>query len=370
MKECRIFYSLEDLPDSYSRLFVTGISSTSFFSSMPWFQNLLLTSLSQEHTVRFYGVEDNGIPCLLLPMCFRTSTSAWYEPRHLLAASNYYSSLFNIIQTNSSDHFQDDLDFLIRYIANERPRWDRVDLHPMALESPQYIGFEQAFRRAGLTVQRYFCFGNWYLQVNGRCFQEYFDSLPSRLKNTIHRKRKQLEKNHGLTISLVQSEQELDLAIAAYEQVYHSSWKLPEAYPLFISGLIRTCASQGSLRLGIAYVAERPVAAQLWVVHKQIASIYKLAYDETYAHFSVGSVLTSSMMQHVIDIDHVTEIDYLTGDDVYKQDWMSDRRERWGLIAFNLGSVHGMASACWHIGRRILKSSFSNVMLIIKRPMN
>ena len=33
-------------------------------------------------------------------------------------------------------------------------------------------------------------------------------------------------------------------------------------------------------------------------------------------------------MEHVIDIDNVEEIDFLTGNEAYKQDWMSDRGER------------------------------------------
>ena len=36
-------------------------------------------------------------------------------------------------------------------------------------------------------------------------------------------------------------------------------------------------------------------------------------------------------MQYVIDIDQVEEIDFLTGNDAYKQDWMSERRERFAL---------------------------------------
>jgi hypothetical protein len=36
-------------------------------------------------------------------------------------------------------------------------------------------------------------------------------------------------------------------------------------------------------------------------------------------------------MEYVIDIDRVEEIDFLTGNDAYKQDWMSERREHWGL---------------------------------------
>jgi hypothetical protein len=37
-------------------------------------------------------------------------------------------------------------------------------------------------------------------------------------------------------------------------------------------------------------------------------------------------------MQYVIDIDKVEEIDFLTGNEVYKQDWMSVRRQRWRLL--------------------------------------
>ena len=41
-------------------------------------------------------------------------------------------------------------------------------------------------------------------------------------------------------------------------------------------------------------------------------------------------------MEHVIDTDKVHDVDYLTGDDAYKKDWMPDRRERWGIAVFNL----------------------------------
>ena len=34
------------------------------------------------------------------------------------------------------------------------------------------------------------------------------------------------------------------------------------------------------------------------------------------------------LMRHVIDVDQVREVDFGSGDDAYKKDWMSDRRER------------------------------------------
>jgi hypothetical protein len=63
------------------------------------------------------------------------------------------------------------------------------------------------------------------------------------------------------------------------------------------------------------------------------------------------------MLEHAIDIDGVEEVDYLSGDDSYKSDWMSDRRERWGIIAFNPRTVWGNAGILRHIGGKSLKAN-------------
>ncbi len=367
MKRVRVYQNLEALPNSYLKLFETNNQVSSFFFSYPWLDNLVRNSLSVEHAMRFFGLEDEatGTAYALAPMCFAPSRQRWYAPRKLIAAANYYSSLFHFIQDQSDSQAHEYINQLIQGIIEDTPQWDSIDLHPMALDSAQFTSIEQAFRDAGASTQTYFCFGNWYLKLNGRSFQEYFNSVPSRLRNTIERKSRQLEKSHGFTIQLVQSEGELKVAAAAYGQVYQSSWKQSEAHPDFISGLMQTCAQQGCLRLAIAYINDQPVAAQLWIVFRGVASIYKLAYDEKFAKFSIGSILTAHMMRHVIDIDHVNEVDYLTGDDDYKKDWMSHRRERWGIIAFNQATIKGKLSGFWHLGRRALKYGIKNVESVL-----
>ena len=70
--------------------------------------------------------------------------------------------------------------------------------------------------------------------------------------------------------------------------------------------------------------------------------IFKLAYDEEYAKWSAGTVLTAHLMRHSLEQDRVIEIDYLTGDDAYKKSWMTARRERVGLIAGNPRSARGL----------------------------
>jgi len=225
----------------------------------------------------------------------------------------------------------------------------------------------EAFKSAGFVVQTFFSFGNWYLPVNGRSFQEYSTSLPSVLKNTLHRKRKKLEKSGRAKIEIVTGGEGLKAAIDAYLKVYLSSWKQPEPFPNFVPGLIQMCARMGALRLGIVYVDGEPAAAQLWMVHRGKALIYKLAYDERFADLSVGTILSATLFEHALDVDKVEEVDYLSGDDAYKKDWMSQRRERWGILALNPRTPRGLLAIARHIGGRAVKRAALSPAKLFRR---
>ena len=120
-----------------------------------------------------------------------------------------------------------------------------------------------------------------------------------------------------------------------YYAVYNSSWKANEQYVDFLDGIVSGFSKQDWSRLAILYIKEQPVAAQLWFVSHDKANIFRLSYDETWKQYSPSSILTSFLMEHVINTDKVKEIGFLTGNDSYKQDWMSDRRERFVLSCVN-----------------------------------
>jgi len=301
---------------------------------------------------------DQTKPSLALVMCCHAPSKAFLSPKILSPVANYYTSLFGPVTSSAPQNLEVDLNILIQEIVNERPRWDMVDLHPLEISSTTFTILKNTFRTQRMAVQTYFCFGNWYLDVNGRSFEEYFETLPARLKKTISRKTKKLNDSTEWEIKIVTTSTELAKYIAIFEDIYNSSWKNPEPHPDFIPGLIRICAEQGWLRLGIAYIDNQPAAAQIWIVSNGVASIYKLAYIDKYSQYSIGTILTARLMEHVIDTDKVREVDYLTGDDEYKKDWMSHRRERWGLIAFNLHTPTGILAAIKHLGGSILKRIF------------
>src|SRR3546814_10437210 len=88
--------------------------------------------------------------------------------------------------------------------------------------------------------------------------------------------------------------------------------------------------------MGIARSDGLAVAAQLWTVENGVALIHKLAHREDAGAGSPGTLLSHAMFRHVIDTDKVTRIDFGTGDDAYKRDWMESVRPLYQIDFYNL----------------------------------
>ncbi len=211
----------------------------------------------------------------------------------------------------------------------------RVELSP--LERPEAL--EAGFKAAGWVTRLSEKTGNWRIDTEGLDFASYWESRPTQLRNTFKRR----AKSAGLAIEIHESFDEA--AWAAYEEVYRASWKPEEGSFDFLRALAEQEGAAGALRLGIARKAGRPVATQLWLVENGEATIHKLAYAEDAKAMSPGTILGHAMFEHVLSRDRVRVIDYGTGDDSYKADWMAERRSLWRLEAFNPRTLKGMVGA-------------------------
>ena len=353
------YSGFDALPAAYARVFQDG-ARTSFCLSLDWFQTYVETVVQDPQRARIYGVETNeGVPIAALPMLWAP------RPRYLSSArldglSNYYSSYFSPVLSSGQDGAR-----IAHALASElwssRREWDLITLQPLDRASAIYRDLAQALRDFGVQVQTYFCFGNWYLDIAGRSYQEYLESLSSVLRKNIPYNIRRLEKSGRARIEIILGEAGIERALDDYEKVYSSSWKIPEPFPQFIRGLTRMAARNGWLRLGLIHIDGEPAAAQIWIVNEGVASIYKIAYDERYAKLSIGTVLTAKLLQHAIDVDRVKIVDYLSGDDDYKKIWMSHRREFWGIIGFNPRSLPGLTQMVRHVGGRFGKRTLERM---------
>lgn len=215
----------------------------------------------------------------------------------------------------------------------------RIALAPVPVEDGTSALIATAFRRAGWAVVHSPATVNWVADVTGQSFEDYWRERPGELRSTVSRKAAKVDIQIDISSAFNASDWEV------YESIYAESWKPDEGAPAFLRAMAEEDGAAGALRLGIARIEGRAVAAQLWTVENGVATIHKLAYREDAAEFSPGTLLSAAMFQHVIDKDKVSEIDYGTGDDGYKASWMDRTRALEHLEIFNQGTLSGRFGA-------------------------
>lgn len=332
-----VFESLDLLPNDAAPLFATA---GSFFSTRAWWEAVLAHAMPSGAQPRLVLIRQEGEATALFPMLldpgnggFRTLTTPYtgvYEPLIALGAADR-AAIFSVFARSCRSFATTRLDAL-----------DQATAADIALGGT----------RAGLAIARFDHFGNWHEDVAGLDWAAWLARRPGALRETIRRRTRQAERLATARFGLFSGQSDLAAGITAFEAVYAKSWKEPEPFPAFNPAQIRAAASLGLARLGIWWIGETPAAAQFWIVEHGRATVLKLAHDDSLKAHSPGTVLTAWMIRHMIEQEHVSALDFGRGDDPYKQGWVSDRRQRVGLMLINPRYPRGMIALARHaIGR-------------------
>jgi CelD/BcsL family acetyltransferase involved in cellulose biosynthesis len=252
--------------------------------------------------------------------------------------SNYYTALFSPLIAEGATSL--DLAPLILRLRQEADPASSLTFQPLDPLTNEYHALTGALELCGYRVFPYRCQGNWLLRTDSD-WDSYLAKRPPELRNTIRRHQKKLLAAGGVT-EIIQQGPDLEASLIAFEQVYARSWKRAEPLVDFIPTLVRAYAAKGCLRLGVIRLGGAPIASQIWIVVAGRAAIYKLAYDDDFKRFGAGTVLTAELMRHVMEVDQVHEVDFLTGDEPFKSQWMTDREERRGIVAHRPESAKGL----------------------------
>lgn len=219
---------------------------------------------------------------------------------------------------------------LVDLARNLVRRADRIVFTKLPDEDRTATRFETSFRAAGWIVRRERSERNHVLELSGRGYAAYLAERPGPLRTTLKRKGKKVETEIFDYFE--------DDAWNSYESVYDESWKPEEGDPRLLRAFAQAEGVAGRLRLGLARHGGDVVAAQFWTVEDSTAWIHKLAHRESAQTLSPGTALTAALFARVIDQDRVERVDFGTGDDPYKRDWMEEVRPRYRLTCWRPGA--------------------------------
>ncbi|MEM8919531.1 MAG: GNAT family N-acetyltransferase [Pseudomonadota bacterium] len=287
----------------------------SLFDRLDWVSNLHKYCVSEHQPVMFRSSHQEAEAWMYL---MKTGIGRFE------GLANWYNFTFRPVFTGDFDEVTK-LALLAKIAGEARRSAHQINLSPMPEEDQSTSLTQRAFEQAGWTVFRSKADDNHILSVKGRTFDQYWAERPGQLRNTVRRKAK---KNR---VSTRIETRFSDEHWKDYLHVYANSWKPEEGSPEFLKTLAMQESEAGCLRLGLAYIDGQPVAAQFWTVENGEALIHKLAHLEDATKSSPGTLLTAAIFQHVIDIDHVDLVDFGTGNDPYKRDWMDSVRTRYRL---------------------------------------
>jgi hypothetical protein len=325
----------------------------SFFLSRPWFESLLSAGLDASDRAVLGVLRTGGRIVAVLPARVGAGSRHVARGDEIRSLTGPYACLFRPVFAADSDG-REIARLLGRHLGSAIRRNDIVHLDAIDAAWPELDAFETGLREAGFVSARYDHFGNWSESLNGRSFEDYMTGRGGSLREIVRRRGRALEKQ-GVRFELHSSNDGIEAAITAYERVYSRSWKQPEPYPNFHGVLMRVAAGAGPLRLGSFWLGDRPIAMQLWILWEGTATVLKLAHDQEFDRLSPGTVLLAHMIQHVIEKNGAHEIDFGRGDDPYKQQWATVRRQRIGLIAANPRSIRGASVLARQIAGRWLQ---------------
>ncbi|GGD75321.1 GNAT family N-acetyltransferase [Lacimicrobium alkaliphilum] len=313
-----------------------GLSQVPLFIRSEWFR-IYEQYAGQPGASKIVEYQYSNGEFALLPFKQLEQDYKLFKIKHLYSMSNYYSPMFGLC---TEEEETPDCKEVVAVASGFFDKFDLINICPLTHE--QALLWKSAFDSAGFKSYIYYYSVNWFHDdIEG--VDSFWAQRSSRLKNTIKRKRRKLEKLGEYKVVLTDTmDSDLEMLLNDYHQVYAKSWKQREASTEFIDQICRYQKSQGELRFGFVYHFEKPVAVQLWFVNDRTAYIYKLAYDEQYTHLSVGTVLSAAIFEYVIANDRVTKIDFLTGDDPYKQDWMNKCQKLYGVQVCNKRRSIGM----------------------------
>lgn len=306
------------------------------FLSYEWFSIWVKHFLGENKLLILLLYRENEIVAIA-PFLVKREKFKGISIKKIELLGNVYSPFrYFLIKEEDNKQKGKNLLLIFNFLFEKLNGWDVLDLYAIPEENNLLNLVITTLKQKDFSHSEYLCFGDWYLDEIKYSGSEYFNNLPQKIRKDILYCKRRLEKMGKCEFKLIRNGDNVDDYMDLYYMVYSKSWQKEEGLgPSFHRDLAKIAIRNDWLRLGFLFFEDSPIAAQFWVSNNGIAYILKTVYDQQYKKFSPGKILTSEMMKYVIDKDGVNVVDYVQGDEAYKEDWTPKRRERCGVLIFN-----------------------------------
>lgn len=354
------FSSYAELPPA-ARSLAENFSATNPFVCGFWLREFEARLLNANEQVWYVVVADQAAPLLILPLIIETHR--WLRVPKVRSMANFYTNIYAPVtgpELDDADNSEAIASVLIDFLVATFPRAPLVELSPLRGESRLYRAMLDAFALHGYATRRFDKTANWHEPFSAAPdYGAYLARRPGKLRSTLKRKGRLLEREATARFEITGAQGDIDTALVDFERVYADSWKPEESSPAFIRAVITMLVAEDRARIGVLYVDDEPAAAQIWLQIGNHWGVFKLSYRPRFAKYSVGSLLTARMIEEFLQMPDTRCIDFLSGDDGYKADWVSVKGEHWGFEAINPRSLWGKLLS---MKRRLSNTSDANVL--------
>lgn len=335
--EINDFDSFMTLRDKWN-LLAGGQLNEKPFLCHEWFELWLNNFLKQDQLFILVLVAADEIVAIA-PLYLSSSNFKSIPVRRLGLLVNAYSPGGNLICGNAGWGSRASyLKLFVDYVMTKCDQWDIFDFGPLPEEIIRHYDVESYASLRGLRNVKITCQENWFWEGGISSSKEYLSSRSKNFLKELKKRKRRLEDEGSIEITINTPNEDLDELIDDYYNVYEKSWKQKEHIgPNFHRDFARLASSKGWLRLGFVRVNGVAKATSYALVSGSVGYLLKSAYDLEMRQYGLGNMLRLEMISALIDKDHVSFIDLGTGDESYKVMFASSKRHLQSIIIFGKG---------------------------------
>ncbi len=343
----RVYSICDTLPERVTAFAKFG-AQDDFFRSLDWLRIASTTAAPAGDKAHLYVAERGNRPVAALVASERHAAGTLRARILLGAGQGIYSATYGPLL--DPEHGAAGLREIAAGLAKTSPPYDLLRFAGLDPAAPDCATLIAAFRASGMIVQRYANFQSWSEEVRDVTLHQYIARRPAHIRTIAERGWLAIPDAAASRLELLSGGAALTAPLIDYALVDLQSPKPPEAYPDCVPETVRAAARHGVLRLGLLYIDDRPLAAQIWIVGGGKATQWRQRHVAGDGALSTRTVLTLAMLRWFFESGRIARIEFgRDGSDV-ASDWANRCDERIGMIVFNPQTPKGLLAAARHIG--------------------